>query len=104
VGPVTSPYRSLALAALFAAGLSAADYATEGKLWWAHIEFLADDKLDGRNTGSPGFLKAVQYVESQFEKLGLEPAGGSPADLAARMAQDTARWAPIVKASGFRGD
>ena len=26
------------------------------------------------------------------------------ADLAARMAQDTARWAPIVKASGFRAD
>ena len=77
MGPVTSPYRSLALAALFAAGLSAADYATEGKLWWAHIEFLADDKLDGRNTGSPGFLKAVQYVESQFEKLGLKPAGTS---------------------------
>jgi Zn-dependent M28 family amino/carboxypeptidase len=74
---ITSPYRSLALAALFAASLFAADYAAEGKLWWAHIEVLADDKLEGRNTGSTGFLKAVQYVESQFEKLGLEPAGTS---------------------------
>jgi hypothetical protein len=74
---VTSPYRFLAAAALFAAGLSAADYAADGKLWWAHIQFLADDKLEGRNTGSPGFLKAVQYVESQFEKLGLKPAGTS---------------------------
>ena len=69
--------RSLTLAALFATSLVAADYAAEGKLWWAHIQFLADDKLEGRNTGSPGFLQAVRYVESQFEKLGLKPAGTS---------------------------
>jgi Zn-dependent M28 family amino/carboxypeptidase len=74
---VTSPYRFLTVAALFATGLFAADYAADGKLWWAHIQFLADDKLEGRNTGSPGFLKAVQYVETQFEKLGLKPAGTS---------------------------
>jgi len=52
------------------AGLFAADYAAEGKLWWAHIQFLADDKLEGRVVGSPGYLKAVQYVETQFDKLG----------------------------------
>src|SRR5215472_4329328 len=60
---------------LAASCLFAADYAAEGKLWWAHIQFLADDKLEGRNTGSPGFLKAVQYVETQFDRLGLKPAG-----------------------------
>lgn len=53
----------------------AADYAAEGKLWWAHIQFLADDKLEGRNTGSDGYKKAVAYVATQFEKLGLKPAG-----------------------------
>jgi len=37
-------------------------------------------------------------VRERFTKLGLEPTGGTPADLTARMAQDTARWAPIVKA------
>jgi hypothetical protein len=58
-----------------AAGLSAADYAAEGKLWWAHIQFLADDALEGRAVGSPGYLKAVQYVETQFDKLGLKPGG-----------------------------
>jgi hypothetical protein len=60
-----------------AGGLLATDYAAEGKLWWTHIQFLADDQLEGRNTGSPGFQKAVQYVEAQFEKLGLKPAGVS---------------------------
>jgi hypothetical protein len=70
-----STHRSLTVAALFASGVFAADYAADGKLWWAHIQFLADDKLEGRNTGSPGFLKAAQYVTAQFEKLGLKPAG-----------------------------
>ena len=43
-------------------------------------------------------------LRDRFAKLGLEPTGGSPADLAAAMKRDTDRWAPIVKASGFRGD
>ena len=47
---------------------------------------------------------AAADLRERFLKLGLEPTGGSAADLAARMAQDTARWAPIVKASGFRAD
>jgi len=36
--------------------------------------------------------------------LGLEPVGSTPDELASRVAEDTARWAPIVKASGFRAD
>ena len=64
-----------ALLCLAAASLLAADYAAEGKLWWAHIEFLASDQLQGRNTGSEGLKKAEKYVEAQFDRLGLEPAG-----------------------------
>jgi tripartite-type tricarboxylate transporter receptor subunit TctC len=50
--------------------------------------------------------KALANAElrERLSRLGLEPAGGTPADLAARMAQDAARWAPVVKASGFRAD
>ncbi len=43
-------------------------------------------------------------VKERFAKLGLEPTGGSPADLAAIMKRDTERWGPVVKASGFKGD
>jgi Zn-dependent M28 family amino/carboxypeptidase len=43
--------------------------------WWSHILFLADDKLEGRNTGSEGHRKAALYVAAEFEKLGLKPAG-----------------------------
>ena len=46
-----------------------------GKNWWAHVQFLADDKLEGRNVGSPGFEKAAQYVADQFRAAGLQPAG-----------------------------
>jgi hypothetical protein len=65
-----------ALVLFVAAGsLLAADFAAEGNLWWAHIQFLADDKLEGRATGSDGYLKAVQYVQTAFERTGLKPAG-----------------------------
>jgi Zn-dependent M28 family amino/carboxypeptidase len=60
---------------LAAAGILAADYAAEGKLWWSHIEFLASDRLQGRNTGSEGLELATKYVEGQFDRLGLKPAG-----------------------------
>ena len=66
-----------AILLLSAAALLGADYAAEGRLWWAHIQFLADDKLEGRNTGSEGFRQAVAYVARQFDKIGLKPAGTS---------------------------
>ena len=43
--------------------------------WWNHVRTLADDGLEGRQTGSDGYRKAVDYVVSQFEKAGLKPAG-----------------------------
>jgi len=36
--------------------------------------------------------------------LGLEPVGSTADELAKRMAEDAAHWAPAVKASGFRAD
>lgn len=41
----------------------------------AHVKYLADDKLEGRRTGSAGELLAMQYIESNFQKIGLEPKG-----------------------------
>jgi Zn-dependent M28 family amino/carboxypeptidase len=43
--------------------------------WWAHIVFLADDKLQGRDTGSDGHRKAAQYVAEHFRTAGLKAAG-----------------------------
>jgi hypothetical protein len=41
----------------------------------AHIDFLADDLLEGRDTGSRGHEIAARYVASQFESFGLAPGG-----------------------------
>ncbi len=41
----------------------------------AHIGFLADDALQGRMTGSAGYLAAANHVRKQFIEAGLVPAG-----------------------------
>lgn len=41
----------------------------------AHMTFLADDLLEGRRPGTPGYDVAANYVASQFQQLGLAPAG-----------------------------
>ena len=43
--------------------------------WWAHVEALANDGMEGRNTGSPGHKRAADYVAARFKQDGLEPAG-----------------------------
>jgi hypothetical protein len=43
--------------------------------WWAHVAFLADDKLEGRETGSDGHHKAAEYIAEQFRLAGLKPGG-----------------------------
>jgi Zn-dependent M28 family amino/carboxypeptidase len=48
---------------------------TAGDSWWSHVETLADDGMEGRNTGSPGHKRAAEYVASVFQTAGLEPAG-----------------------------
>ena len=40
-----------------------------------HIEFLADDVLEGRMTGSEGAKRAAAHIATHFEELGLKPVG-----------------------------
>ena len=51
------------------------DWNALGKAWWSHVQYLADDKLEGRDTGSVGFEKAAAYMADQFRAAGLQPAG-----------------------------
>lgn len=41
----------------------------------AHVEFLADDLLEGRGNGQRGYDLAALYVAAHYRSLGLEPAG-----------------------------
>jgi Zn-dependent M28 family amino/carboxypeptidase len=47
----------------------------DGKTWWNHIKVLADDKLEGRDTGSRGEKEAQAYAVEQLKIAGAEPAG-----------------------------
>lgn len=43
--------------------------------WWSHVAFLADDKMKGRETGSPEHRLAAEYIARQFKEAGLKPGG-----------------------------
>jgi hypothetical protein len=47
----------------------------DAKRWWSHVEALANDGMEGRNTGSPGHRRAADYVAAEFRRAGLVPAG-----------------------------
>jgi Zn-dependent M28 family amino/carboxypeptidase len=51
--------------------------AVDANVMRAHLEFLADDALEGRKPGSRGGALAAKYIAAQFERLGLVPAGDS---------------------------
>lgn len=40
-----------------------------------HVSFLADDKLEGRQTGTRGEELAMEYIANQYRQIGLEPKG-----------------------------
>lgn len=47
----------------------------DGHSWWSHVKILADDDMEGRQTGSDGLKRAEAYVVEQLKRAGLEPAG-----------------------------
>lgn len=74
-------FRTIVLGALAALALTApastqtpADDGAPSRVR-AHVEFLADDLLEGRGTGQRGYDIAATYVAAQFRALGLQPGG-----------------------------
>ncbi|MCG2461703.1 M28 family peptidase [Flavobacteriaceae bacterium F89] len=48
------------------------DFSSAGQIQ-NHMEFLASDKLQGRDTGSEGLEKAAEYIEYNFQKNNIAP-------------------------------
>ena len=66
----------------------------DGKSWWEYVKVLADDSMEGRETGSKGLQRAQAYVVEQLKKDGLEPAGSKgfyqPVKLISRQIDESA--------------
>jgi hypothetical protein len=54
---------------------AAATLSTAAAQWQADIAVLADDGMQGRQTGSADYRRAADYVVSRFKAEGLEAAG-----------------------------
>lgn len=77
----------------------------EGTGWQAvHTRSGTPRTSIDRLAAAIGATVTSRKISAQLISLGLEPVGSTPDELASRLAEDTARWTPIVKASGFRAD
>jgi hypothetical protein len=47
----------------------------DGQSWWKKVKVIADDKMEGRDTGSRGERAAQEYAIGVFQKAGVESAG-----------------------------
>ena len=52
-----------------------APFTFDGKSWWEHVKVIADDNMEGRETGSEGLKRAEAYIVEQAKSDGLKPAG-----------------------------
>jgi Peptidase family M28/PA domain len=70
----------------------------------ADMRFLSDDALEGRGTGSRGYDIAAKFMATQFESLGLQPAGDNRSyfqNVPLRLAKpDEAKTSLVLSRSG----
>jgi Zn-dependent M28 family amino/carboxypeptidase len=75
--------------------------AFDGKSWWNYVKVLADDNMEGRETGSEGLRKAAAYIVEQLKSDGLEPAGSNgyyqPVKLISRQIDESGSSLALVR-------
>ncbi len=71
--------RGILLAGLIAAplfpALAAEPQDADTKAWWRMIRHISNDAFEGRDTGSAGHARGVDWVKAQFTAAKLTPAG-----------------------------
>ena len=61
-----------------------------------HVKVLASDEFEGRAPGSPGEEKTVAYLQSQFERMGLEPGNNGEWTQTVPMTETTAKDGAVL--------
>ena len=78
----------------------------DSKRWWEYVKVLADDNMEGRETGSPGLERASAYVVDQLKKDGLQPAGSKgyyqPVKLISRQIDESASSMELIRDSNIQ--
>jgi tripartite-type tricarboxylate transporter receptor subunit TctC len=80
-------------------------YDIEGSGWYALFAPAGTpaDIVDRLSAAATDALRQ-QDLKQRFEPVGLEPTGLGPAELVAILRADYDKWAPIIRASGFKAD
>jgi Zn-dependent M28 family amino/carboxypeptidase len=67
--PAATPAPAKAATFAFKDAINAVDFGE-------HVRVLASDAFEGRAPGTPGEEKTVEYLKTQFERMGLKPGNG----------------------------
>jgi Peptidase family M28 len=70
--------KTIGLVLLFLSSVAARDgeiHDPDTLAWWHTTEALSGDDMEGRDTGSPAYQRAADYVSKRFSAAGLRPAG-----------------------------
>ena len=59
------PLVATLLVAICALSQQTAPTHIDGKIWWDYVKVLADDNMEGRETGSAGLQRAEAYIVEQ---------------------------------------
>lgn len=82
-----------------------AGFAIEGSAWYgAFAPAKTPPEIVARYGKIMADAARMPDVRDRFLGWGLQPSGTTPAEFAAILKADAARWAPAVKASGFAAD
>ena len=68
-----------------------------------HVRVLASDEFQGRKPFTEGEAKTVQYLETQFRELGLEPGNGDSYVQEVPMVQITSNVDSVMRVKSPRG-
>jgi tripartite-type tricarboxylate transporter receptor subunit TctC len=75
----------------------------EATVWYALLAPAGTppDVIAKLNEAANAYLK-TDKAKALFDDLGLQPGGGTPADLKAFIASEVQKWAPIIKAANIK--
>ncbi len=69
-----------------------------------HIKILASDSFEGRKPFSAGEIKAVDYMQTTFKNLGLEPGNGNSYIQDVPLVEITPTSDPVMKVQSAKGN